>query len=895
MNTDKAIQLPVDDELENKHFAFYLAKGLFSLKKTTDSFVIGICGVWGEGKTSAINMALQYLKSLYQKNTDSINEAEELIDNIKFQKRGINVNSFNNWLSIFILLLTIVNKWEMFLFFILLSFQSFLTVIFIMIFMFLVLKKTIFFITNIFHQKSNQSFITIHFNPWNYTNSERILEAFFRIVAKELSQTNDKCISKVSKLISAYAKIAHNIDLTKLENLFNKESESDLKEKINEALEKSNKKIIVVIDDIDRLLPEEILLIFKTVKIIADFPNTIYLLAYDKLNIENELKEFKFIGKDYIKKIVQVEKNLPLANTDILKNKFMDQITKIEEGPYKNNPLIEEMYDYALSKYIQNLRDFHRFFNTFEFVHSAYRNEDINIMELMGITAIEVFEPNLYKYIRENRDIFCAKGFNISISELPVIFSINSSTIDIKAFVQSLLEYENIELLAILFPMFFNNLKIKNKKIVDKNKADNSYKILENINEKIPELKNFIVRNEYSANNEETYRSISNVLYFNNYFKVNIEKTALLSAEKKKLLNNFNSSEEFVNLAYKLFTTNCDKIIDFFNFWISKYNDPLRTKEMTLQLLNNLLAFNNNHKSLIEFLEQSNIFSSMARNLIRDFNEQNSNNLVSIIEVLELLKNNIKNINNNLYFFIYVACWQFKFPTNNPPELNEIENESYARCIELFNNNILLEGLVNSNDALQCIDYLIDYFDQSDLIADFIDELFRYGNEEKLCKILLTGEKMQSRLNNIGNIPVVFDKIHKKQALKLKLLDIYYKDTYSSMLNDGEFLSNDEYDGEDASIVKIVLKYLVADLGKVTRKDEFKSISNIDEYEIVLKLMKETYEACSVAEINFIKETTQIDIKNRVNNIMKEIKNKIEQEYPVMYDLYKSIIDKFID
>ncbi len=40
-------------------------------------------------------------------------------------------------------------------------------------------------------------------------------------------------------------------------------------------------KIIVSIDDIDRLSEEEIIAVFQLVKALGDFPNTIYILAFD--------------------------------------------------------------------------------------------------------------------------------------------------------------------------------------------------------------------------------------------------------------------------------------------------------------------------------------------------------------------------------------------------------------------------------------------------------------------------------------------------------------------------------------------------------------------------------------------------------------------------------------
>jgi len=59
-----------------------------------------------------------------------------------------------------------------------------------------------------------------------------------------------------------------------------KESIQHRKNVLVQILSESSSKIIVIIDDIDRLSNEEICAVFQLVKSIADFPNTIYLLAF---------------------------------------------------------------------------------------------------------------------------------------------------------------------------------------------------------------------------------------------------------------------------------------------------------------------------------------------------------------------------------------------------------------------------------------------------------------------------------------------------------------------------------------------------------------------------------------------------------------------------------------
>ena len=56
-----------------------------------------------------------------------------------------------------------------------------------------------------------------------------------------------------------------------------KKTIGEVKEDLKEILINRQKKLLIIIDDIDRLTKKEIKEIFKLTRINADFPNTIYL------------------------------------------------------------------------------------------------------------------------------------------------------------------------------------------------------------------------------------------------------------------------------------------------------------------------------------------------------------------------------------------------------------------------------------------------------------------------------------------------------------------------------------------------------------------------------------------------------------------------------------------
>ncbi|WP_321943298.1 KAP family P-loop NTPase fold protein [Paraburkholderia tropica] len=82
---------------------------------------------------------------------------------------------------------------------------------------------------------------------------------------------------------------------------------SQRKKEVVDALAELDRPIVVVVDDLDRLTPDEIKAVFRTIKAVADFPRVAYLLAYDRNVVAASLSDGGTAGGTaYIEKIVQV-------------------------------------------------------------------------------------------------------------------------------------------------------------------------------------------------------------------------------------------------------------------------------------------------------------------------------------------------------------------------------------------------------------------------------------------------------------------------------------------------------------------------------------------------------------------------------------------------------------
>jgi predicted KAP-like P-loop ATPase len=396
---DKPIETEKDDFLGRKRFSQHLGKALLDWKEK-ESLVIAIYGEWGSGKSSVINLANEYIKTIENDN-----------------------------------------------------------------------KPT-----------------TIEFNPWSFSEEKNLSTHFFNEIAKELeikhSSSKDKKIAENLKLYANLLSLApkketlNNLsskillglgligisssqiiqwieiptdwikyiafgiglvlflaglfkdfllglsDFFQQKYLINKKSIIELKSKIKKALSERNKKIVIVIDDIDRLNQSEIKQIFRLIRVNADFPNTIYLLAFDRRIVEKNLEEQVGVsGKDYLNKIVQVNFDVPFAKPSKITAflfKELDRILSVlPESAQKyfgqDDPYWANIYHSGFKDFFRNIRDVKRFASSLEFnISQMYQGDimEVNPIDFIAIEAIRVFAPDFYLFMRDKSELFTSTDRN---------------------------------------------------------------------------------------------------------------------------------------------------------------------------------------------------------------------------------------------------------------------------------------------------------------------------------------------------------------------------------------------------------------------------------------------------------------------------------------------------
>lgn len=468
---DNPIEDPKDDKLKRNNFARQLANSIENFEHK-ENFIIGLYGSWGSGKTSIINMVCHYLQNPTDTSKDS----------------------------------------------------------------------------------SKQSTIIIKFNPWNFTSTEQLISQFFnqlRVdIKKHENKTNKKALKSLLQALKDYSRFVIIADLFAiiypiiksvldcLKTFWAKCSKNPkdlltLKQKVEQALSQDNvPKILVIIDDMDRISNDEIKLIFKLVKSIADFPNIIYILSFDKHIISSAIEDGqKRNGDEYLEKIIQVPFEIPMFTDEQIHTIFKDTLKK--SFPQINYDEITNTLEKCVYPFLKNIRDIYRLLNTFKLKHSCIGNE-VDFADLLAITTLEVFAPKVFNWIKQNRYILTGSNLNATmIIKNILLFNDNK--------LQNLAE-DNLK--------YFNGL--------DKN----IFKDIENID--IKTLNNINHPNQKTLNNIQAY--IEEIFTLSNYsheivlISINILFPVFNNNSQKT-----NNTKEHININYSDLM-NSAKVGNFFYF-----------------------------------------------------------------------------------------------------------------------------------------------------------------------------------------------------------------------------------------------------------------------------------------------------------------------------------------
>ena len=262
----------------------------------------------------------------------------------------------------------------------------------------------------------------LEFNPWMFSGADQLVQSFFIELSAQLKLRPD--LSEIGELVGDYGETFSGLgwlpligpwiergrvvtDIIAKTLQRKKEGIKASQSKVRDALEKIDKPIIVILDDIDRLSTPEIRDVFKLVRLTANFPNIIYLLAFDRYRVEQALGEQGIPGRDYLEKILQIGIDLPAVPDHVLNSQIFKAIDasleNIENPGHFDSDLWPDVFMEVIQPLIRNMRDVRRYAAA---IHGTARDLDgqVALVDVLALEAVRVFLPDVFHSLHASVD-----------------------------------------------------------------------------------------------------------------------------------------------------------------------------------------------------------------------------------------------------------------------------------------------------------------------------------------------------------------------------------------------------------------------------------------------------------------------------------------------------------
>lgn len=170
-------------------------------------------------------------------------------------------------------------------------------------------------------------------------------------------------------------------------------------------LRKSGRRFVVFVDDIDRLEPSEMRAIMQMVKSVGQLPNVVYVLAYDRRIVWRALgeREQRQGGEPtFTEKIVQHELELPHAGRSALLRRLDAELRFVFDHVDSTSRWME-IIRHGFYRWIQSPRDIVRLANALRFTWPPLAKE-VDPADVVAMEALRLFDPQAFDWVRSNRD-----------------------------------------------------------------------------------------------------------------------------------------------------------------------------------------------------------------------------------------------------------------------------------------------------------------------------------------------------------------------------------------------------------------------------------------------------------------------------------------------------------
>ncbi|MGW5354189.1 KAP family P-loop NTPase fold protein [Streptomyces sp. NPDC004031] len=262
-------------------------------------------------------------------------------------------------------------------------------------------------------------------NPWMYSDLESLTLALFSEIRAALphdSQWSElrrkigafgQSISPLGKLTGLLGLDSSDLIKTVADRMSGDTSASAAKRTAEAALRQAALPVLVVMDDLDRLTPAELLVVFKLIRLVGHLPNVYYLVSFDEQTLLDVLKRTDLVGsndqrgQEFLEKLIQVRLDLPAfrdRDIDAMATRLLNAL--LDFHGVSMTPEQEQRFSEAYFRHLQDRlrtpRSIKRYFGQAGATLGSLAGE-VDLVDFLIVTFLRTSEPGAYRMLGRHR------------------------------------------------------------------------------------------------------------------------------------------------------------------------------------------------------------------------------------------------------------------------------------------------------------------------------------------------------------------------------------------------------------------------------------------------------------------------------------------------------------
>jgi KAP family P-loop domain len=257
-----------------------------------------------------------------------------------------------------------------------------------------------------------KTFITYYFKPWEAPNEKEFAIQILNGIKS--NSENYELETKINKFLSKIETDSGDI-LTKTFTTFfswlisDDSSIDDIKKDLSNYLKKNDKRLVVFLDDLDRLDQSEIKELLRLMRNTFDIPYLFFVVGFDRNYLTNILGFNDNEFDNYISKFFQVKTNVPLLNkTDLFNKYYKDKICTIllrDPSNFEEKEEFRNIITENILELIDTPRDYENIIASFDLSYRNLKN-NCDLFTLFQLEVIKHCRYQLYAKIKYDKLVF---------------------------------------------------------------------------------------------------------------------------------------------------------------------------------------------------------------------------------------------------------------------------------------------------------------------------------------------------------------------------------------------------------------------------------------------------------------------------------------------------------